>query len=133
MKESADLDAILAPVGRENLTKTLPRCHQVGPRHRPRAAREAPKRNFRANLGSIFSVFEQSWHKIKDLADLDAILVPFLRENLIPSRSKAPSKSRPRGIFEPIWAQMALKLKATMHHELTSYLNASLKLILKRI
>ena len=77
----------------------LPRCFQAGPRHRPRAAREAPKRNFRANLGSIFSVFEQSWHKIKDLADLDAILVPFWRESLtktLPRCSEVGPRNRPR-------------------------------------
>ena len=52
IQDLSDLDAILVPFSRENLTKTFPRCSQADPRHGPRAAREAPKRNFGANLGS---------------------------------------------------------------------------------
>ena len=52
IEDLSDLDAILVPFWRESLTKTLPRCSEVGPRNRPRAARKAPKTNLGANLGS---------------------------------------------------------------------------------
>ena len=52
IKDLSDVDGILFPFRRENLTKRLPRCSRVGPRHSPRAAREAPKRKFGANSGS---------------------------------------------------------------------------------
>ena len=93
----------------------LPGCFQAGPRHRPRAAREVPKRNFRANLGSIFSVFEQSWHKIKDLADLDAILVPFLSEDLtktLPRWSQVGPRHRARAAQEEYSSRFGLKWRS---------------------
>ena len=110
IKDLSDLDAILFPFRRETLTKMLPRCSRVGP-----AAREAPKRNFRANLGSNFSVFEQSWHKIKDLADLDAILVPILSENLtktLPRWSQVGPRHRARAAQEDYSGQFGLKWRS---------------------
>ena len=43
-----------------------------------------------------------------------------------------PPEKRPRGILEPTWAQMASRVRANLHHGITSYFNVSLKLSSKR-
>ena len=100
-----DFSVKIWPKRFENAPKSAQGTDQEPPEKRPRGILEP-------TWAQMFSVFEQSWHKIKDLADLDAILVPFLNQNLtktLPRWSQVGPRHRARAAQEEYSSQFGLK------------------------